>query len=82
MRKALARFFPIVNGMKLTDYKVRVLDAKKATASTVRVLMTTTDGTRSWTTVGVSENVIEASLYALLDSVEYAVYKEKEGKSK
>ena len=68
--------------MKLTDYKVRVLDARAATASTVRVLITTSDGIRSWTTVGVSENVIEASLYALLDSVEYAVYKEKEGRTK
>lgn len=82
IRKALSRFFPVIDGMKLTDYKVRVLDARAATASTVRVLITTSDGVRSWTTVGVSENVIEASLYALLDSVEYAVYKEKEGRTK
>ncbi len=81
IRKALSRFFPVIDGMKLTDYKVRVLDGKAATAATVRVLITSTDGHHTWTTVGVSENVIEASLYALLDSVEYAIYKEKEGKS-
>lgn len=81
IRKALSRFFPVIDGIKLTDYKVRVLDGKAATAATVRVLITSTDGKRTWTTVGVSENVIEASLYALLDSVEYAIYKEKEGKS-
>ncbi len=81
MRKALSRFFPVIDRVKLTDYKVRVLDGKAATAAAVRVLITSTDGQHVWTTVGVSENVIEASLYALLDSVEYAIYKEKEGKS-
>lgn len=81
IRKALSHFFPVIDGIKLTDYKVRVLDGKAATAATVRVLITSTDGQHSWTTVGVSENVIEASLYALLDSMEYAIYKEKEGKS-
>ena len=57
--------------MKLTDYKVRTLDTKNATASGVRVLVRSTDGKRSWTTVGVSENVVEASLIALIDAIEY-----------
>ena len=75
LRKALARFFPSLNDVRLTDYKVRVLDEKSATAASVRVLIRTTDGESSWTTVGVSENVIEASLIALIDSLEYALMK-------
>ena len=75
LRKALSKFFPIVNNIRLTDYKVRVLDEKSATAASVRVLIRSTDGKHSWTTVGVSENVIEASLDALVDSIEYAIYK-------
>ena len=78
VRKAISAFFPVINGIKLTDYKVRVLDGHKATASTVRVLIKSSNGHDSWTTVGVSENVIEASLYALLDSLEYAIYKNGE----
>ncbi len=73
LRKALAKFYPALNDVRLTDYKVRVLDEKSATAASVRVLIRTTDGKTSWTTVGVSENVIEASLIALKDSLEYAL---------
>lgn len=73
--KALSTFFPIVDNIRLIDYKVRVLDEKSATAASVRVLIRSTDGKRSWTTVGVSTNVIEASLDALVDSIEYAIYK-------
>jgi len=73
LRKALARFYPVLNTIRLTDYKVRVLDEKAATAATVRVLIRSTDGKDSWSTVGVSQNVIEASLLALVDSMEYAV---------
>ena len=73
LRKALAKFYPSLMNVRLTDYKVRVLDEKSATAASVRVLIRTTDGERSWTTVGVSENVIEASLIALIDSLEYAL---------
>ena len=76
LRKALSRFYPFLNNVRLTDYKVRVLDEKSATAASVRVLMRTTDGESSWTTVGVSENVIEASLIALIDSLEYALMKQ------
>lgn len=75
LRKALSKFFPIMNSIRLTDYKVRVLDEKSATAASVRVLIRSTDGKHSWTTVGVSENVIEASLTALSDSIEYAILK-------
>ncbi|MDR0309791.1 MAG: citramalate synthase, partial [Candidatus Methanoplasma sp.] len=75
LRKALSKLFPITDHIRLTDYKVRVLDERSATAASVRVLIRSTDGKRSWTTVGVSENVIEASLDALVDSIEYAIYK-------
>lgn len=75
LRKALERFFPGLRDIRLTDYKVRVLDEKSATAASVRVLIRSTDGRDSWTTVGVSENVIEASLIALVDSIEYALVK-------
>lgn len=73
LRKALSKFFPIIDNIRLSDYKVRVLDEKSATAASVRVLIRSTDGVESWTTVGVSQNVIEASLIALVDSLEYAI---------
>ena len=73
LRKALSKFYPVLNRIRLSDYKVRVLDEKAATAASVRVLIRSTNGTESWTTVGVSENVIEASLIALVDSLEYAI---------
>ena len=71
LRKSLLRFYPQINDLKLTDYKVRILDEKMATGAGVRVLIRSTDGKRSWTTVGVSENVVEASLIALVDALEY-----------
>lgn len=71
LRKSLLKFFPEINEMKLSDYKVRTLDEKSATAAGVRVLIRSTDGKHSWTTVGVSENVVEASLIALVDALEY-----------
>ena len=76
LKKALSKFFPVVNKIRLIDYKVRVLDEKAATAAPVRVLIKTTDGTEQWTTIGVSTNVIEASLIALTDSMDYAVFKD------
>ncbi len=75
LRKALVSLFPIISNVKLTDYKVRVLDEKRGTETTVRVLIKSTDGKSTWTTVGVSSNVIEASLTALVDSMEYAIVK-------
>ncbi len=70
IRKALGRFYPRLGEMKLTDFKVRIIDADAATAATVRVLIESTDGHRIWTTVGVSYDIIEASWLALVDSVE------------
>lgn len=70
-KKALGRFFPELTTVHLIDYKVRVLDAREGTAAKVRVLIESTDGEESWTTVGVSTNVIEASWYAITDSLLY-----------
>ena len=76
LKKALSKFFPLIDDLRLIDYKVRVLDERAATAAPVRVMIRTTDGKTKWTTVGVSVNVIEASLIALVDSMEYAVTKD------
>ncbi len=75
LRKSLSRFYPQINNIRLTDYKVRVLDGKAATAASVRVLIRSTDGKTTWTTVGVSEDVVSASLIALVDSIEYSLMK-------
>lgn len=75
LRKALERFYPQIADIKLTDYKVRVLDSNFATASKVRVLIETTDGEDVWTTVGVSSDIIEASWRALVDSMEHKLIK-------
>ncbi|GEA14140.1 citramalate synthase [Moorella sp. E308F] len=76
LRKALEEVFPAIGRMRLTDYKVRVLDEKDATSARVRVLIESRDGNSSWNTVGVSTNIIEASWEALLDSMEYALLKQ------
>jgi len=76
LRKALEEAFPVISRMRLTDYKVRVLDEKEATSAKVRVLIESRDGSSSWNTVGVSTNIIEASWQALLDSMEYALLKQ------
>jgi 2-isopropylmalate synthase len=73
LRKALGRFYPEIQRVRLTDYKVRVLNADAATAARVRVLIQSTDGAHTWGTVGVSENVVEASWQALVDSLEYVL---------
>ena len=73
MRLALSRFFPHLTRLKLIDYKVRIIDTTTGTAAKTRVLITTSDGKREWGTVGVSENIITASLQALADSMEYAL---------
>ncbi|RUT27929.1 citramalate synthase [Paenibacillus zeisoli] len=73
LRKALVTYFPRLNEMHLSDYKVRVLDEMDATASKVRVLIESRDLSTSWNTVGVSGNVIEASWEALVDSIRYAL---------
>lgn len=76
IRKALIKFFPEVAKVRLIDYKVRVIDSKFATAAQVRVLIRSTDGHEQWTTVGVSTNVVKASMEALIDSMEYIILKE------
>jgi 2-isopropylmalate synthase len=75
LRRALVGFFPKLKSVALTDYKVRIINGKTGTAAKTRVLITSTDGHREWGTVGVSENIIEASLEALVDSLEFALLK-------
>jgi 2-isopropylmalate synthase len=78
LRKAIGVFYPEVKDVHLTDYKVRVLDPASGTAAKVRVLIESSDKEgRSWDTVGVSENIIEASWEALVDSIEYVLLKKK-----
>jgi 2-isopropylmalate synthase len=79
IRKALRRFYPMLSQMHLTDFKVRVLDEKAGTAAKVRVLIQSQDEHDSWGTVGVSENIIEASWQALVDSIEYKLLKDQAG---
>lgn len=71
LRMALTKFFPALESIQLSDYKVRILDSLTGTAAKTRVLIESTDGQDEWATVGVSENIIEASLQALVDSIEF-----------
>ena len=71
LRKALEKFYPQLREVKLLDYKVRVLSANRGTESKVRVLIESGDHKDKWGTVGVSENIMEASWQALADSIEY-----------
>jgi 2-isopropylmalate synthase len=75
LRGALVRFYPRLQDVKLTDYKVRILDSATGTAAKTRVLIESTDGKEEWGTVGASDNIIEASLQALVDSMEYRLMK-------
>ncbi len=75
LRKALLRFYPEISLIKLVDYKVRVLDEKEGTYAKVRVMIQSSDGSESWSTVGVSANIIEASFQALNDSINYKLFK-------
>ncbi len=78
LRQALERFFPRISEVQLIDYKVRVLPSGAGTGSKVRVLIESSDGKRKWGTVGVSENIIQASWMALVDSLEYKLMKDRE----
>lgn len=71
LRKALEVFYPVVAQVKLVDYKVRVMETRVGTAAKVRVLIESTDGEHTWTTVGLSSDILEASWQALRDSIEY-----------
>jgi 2-isopropylmalate synthase len=79
LRKALLPFFPRLAEMHLADYKVRVVNARAETAAKVRVVIEWRDPESVWGTVGVSENIIEASWLALVDSFEYKLFKDEEG---
>lgn len=73
LRQALAGVFPQISSVRLADYKVRILDGENNTAATTRVLIETRQGTKRWSTVGASPNIIDASWRALADSMEYAL---------
>jgi 2-isopropylmalate synthase len=73
LRQAIGPHYPALGGVHLTDYRVRVLDPGRGTGAVTRVLVDTSDGDRTWTTIGVSENIIEASWRALYDSIVYAL---------
>lgn len=77
LRKALTKFYPQIRDMHLVDFKVRTLEGSEGTAAGVRVLVDSTDGEEIWSTVGVSENIIEASWQALVDSIEYKLSKDE-----
>ncbi|MBE9503524.1 MAG: citramalate synthase [Proteobacteria bacterium] len=80
LRKALEKFFPELKKVSLIDFKVRVISAGEGTAASVRVLIESGDGRDKWGTVGVSQNVVEASWQALVDSINYKLLKDKEGR--
>ena len=77
LRTALGRFYPEITRMHLSDFKVRIIDSTHTTAAKTRVLIDSTDGSAVWTTIGVSEDIIEASFIALVDSFEYLLSKER-----
>jgi 2-isopropylmalate synthase len=77
LRKALEEFYPSLREMRLLDYKVRILDESKGTAAKTRVLITSGDGDDTWGTVGVADNIIEASWQALVDSIEYKLRRDE-----
>ena len=78
LRKVLTRFYPDIAKVALTDFRVRILDPQEATAAKTRVIIESGDGQETWGTVGVSGNIIEASWEALVDSVEYKLFREEE----
>lgn len=77
LRKALEKIYPPLKKIRLSDYKVRVLSEKEGTAARIRVLIQSTDGEKTWGTVGVSTDIIEASWEALADSIQYGLWREK-----
>ncbi|MEP4076938.1 citramalate synthase [Haloferula sp.] len=77
LRKALLPFYPEIEDVSLNDYKVRIIDGHDATAAKTRVLVVSTDGEKSWGTIGVSENIIEASWIAIVDSIDLFLQRRK-----
>ncbi|RUM87433.1 MAG: citramalate synthase, partial [Thermovibrio sp.] len=82
LRKALEKFYPSIREVKLTDYKVRILNETAGTEASPRVLIESTDGKKKWGTVGVSPNIIEASWLALADAIKYKLMKDEEKEKK
>jgi 2-isopropylmalate synthase len=78
LRKSLIRFFPSIESMQLVDYKVRVVNGEAGTAARIRVNIESSDENHSWHTIGVSENIIEASWAALVDAVEYKLHRDNQ----
>jgi 2-isopropylmalate synthase len=78
LRAALVKFYRQLEDVRLTDYKVRIIDSTSGTAAKTRVLIETSDGVSEWGTVGVNENIIDASLQALVDSLEYALTRQRQ----
>jgi 2-isopropylmalate synthase len=81
IRKALTKFYPQINEMHLVDFKVRIVEGSEGTAAKVKVLLDSRDGDETWSTIGVSENIIEASWQALVDSIQYKLSKENLNKN-
>ncbi len=81
LRKSLEKFYPVLKEVHLTDFKVRVLDASAGTGAAVRVLIEFSDGRGTWTVVGASENVIEASWKAIVDGIEYKLYRSRKSET-
>ncbi len=71
LRKALRGFYPSLTEVRLTDYKVRIIDSTRGTEAKTRVLISSTDGKNTWNTVGVSDNILDASWLALAESIEF-----------
>ena len=81
LRKALAKFYPQIEEVHLVDFKVRIVEGSEGTAARVKVLLDSRDGEEMWSTIGVSENVIEASWQALVDSIQYKLSKDNINKN-
>jgi 2-isopropylmalate synthase len=79
LRKALEPIYPFVAEMRLVDFKVRIVDSNEGTDAKIRVQVESTDGLRSWGTVGASENIIEACWEALKDAYEFKILLEETG---
>ncbi len=80
LRKAIAKIYPQLEKIELTDFKVRIIDAKKGTAAITRVLIESSDHQSSWGTIGVHENIIEASWEALVESIEHGLFRKRKRK--
>ena len=80
LRAALTGFYPSIAQVRLVDFKVRIVDSSSGTAAKTRVIIESTDGVDTWGTVGVHDNIIEASWEALVDSVEYKLFKDEKKK--